>query len=388
MKLEFELSADKTLELDLLQLIPEQYRNSDLLAELIQELNYTIGSWLITIRDIDKILDVDRCPASYLKHLGSLINVSLLDEDGRTESERRREIRNAIAWYKVKGTYESFQIICGIVGYTVNFYDMYTDDYTTFHQTEWFVGSEDENPSGFDNNYYKSPHFGFNILLDTSYEGDESTDYPYLWQETKLNDLIKYIERMRPVNTVPHYVITLNPQLDETTPTTIVSSESGVAGSDVTIVTGDIVTRRLVDLFNPDTLFFDEENGDYGRILYFDDSTARYFDQGQASALYTIDGWKLGTGNKCMSTAERIATIIDPDFDLENVVAEGDADDITIIYDSEKVTYKITIPASTELNGASELGLYSGSEMVIASLFPDIIKGTVVELEIMVYIYR
>jgi len=243
---------------------------------------------------------------------------------------------------------------------------MYTNDYETFVSTEWFVGDEDENPSGLDSSYYKSPHFGVEILLNRIYESDSGTEsggLNHLWETDLLDNLYDKIEETRPVHTVPHYVLLLNPKTDEF--------------GNVVEVDGEIRTKTLVG-WELSTKYFDEDDSD--NSWYFDDSMN--FDESSDAFIKSITKWVVGIGDPDIDS---------PLFAVENEVLSGtiDTDDITI--SDEKVTFEFKIQKSVVQGGISELGLFVPGvtdKLVIGSVFPKINKDNRVELRVLVEVYR
>jgi len=392
MRIEFEIVLTKDYKLDLLQLIPEKFRSSPILTEFVEEFSLLVGGWLQKTEDLNTIVDPYTTAETYLKHIASLVDVKLLDVDDRSLLETRREITSAVDWYKLKGSYQSLQIVAGIIGKTVDIADFYTDDYETFYPiSEWFVGSEDENPPGLDSSYYKSPHFGFNVLLDTEYEALTSDGYSYLWSNTQNEDIYNYIERMRPAHTVPRRIIQLNLQINGTTLTSTSYLDSGQQGGGITqnAETG-WVTWRLRD---PTTtiLYFDSRTDEGGTDLHFDDAVETwYFDQGVGVEQFDINTWKLGTGNKVFTIEERIvlaqASLNTVGWDLDTIVTSGtDIITDTTTY-ANGILYTIKVPAATVLSGVSELALYEGTAITYVALFPDIYKAAGLELWIQIFV--
>jgi len=366
MRLEFTIEVNKSLSLDLLQLIPEKFRDSEIIKQLIEELNQLVGSWLDDTENLITLTDPYNAPAAYLKHLGSLINVKLLDTDDRTEAESRRELIDAVAWYKIKGTYEALHIIAGIVGYTLDIYDLYTDDYAAFHPVEWFVGNEDENPPEYDATYYKSPHFGLDVFLNYQYEATDSSEFPYLWKMPRLDQLIEYVEKVRPANTVPHFYLSIKPTIDpgslEPNPWgESVIYDSGVIEPPVTQITGGIKTASwlgdAVDMYFDEGFLFDQED--------------QAFDQ-RTTLTGSITKWKIGTGHSYETNLERVTALKHPSgFALESVVEEGTSADLTITETADAVEILLIISDLTQ-DGITEAGLYEGDDLVVACLFPSI----------------
>ena len=364
----FDLSMNliSSIGLDLMRLMPRKFRNSSILIDYLSEAGIQVGSWLTNVRDMVKLLNARTISdVKYLRYLGATIGVVFPPEDITSIGEMRKNILNAVDWYKVKGTYNSVQILSIIQSFIINLYDMYTDDYETFVSTEWFVGDEDENPPGLDSSYYKSPHFGVEILLNRIYESDSGTasgGLSHLWETDLLDNLYDKIEETRPVHTVPHYVLLLNPKTDEF--------------GNVVEVDGEIRTKVLGD-WELSIKYFDEDDSDGS--WYFDDSM--YFDESSEAFIKSITKWVVGTGDPD----------IDGSFAIENEALSGtiDADDITI--SDEKVTFEFKIEKSVVQGNISELGLFVPGvvdKLVVGSVFPKINKDSRVELRVLVEVYR
>jgi len=368
MEEEFELLVTHSVALDLLNLIPKKFWNSQILQDYVDVTELYTGSWLTSVRDIVKLLSPDTIGSStYLRNLGALIGVDFSPEDSTTLAQLKKEVTHAIEWYKIKGSYKALQVIAMIRGLTLNLYDMYTNDYSTFYMVDWFVGNEDENPPGFDSTYYKSPHFGLEVVLNKVYESDTPSvtgSVSYLWRDSYSDNLVLQVDRTRPVHTVPHYLLFLNPKTDEF--------------GNIVEVDGEIRTKVL-GTWEISTKYFDMQGS--GDIWSFDNGT--YFDQSQEGFLKSIQKYALGTGNFPCGLGNT-------SFDIENPVLSGtiDADDIVIT--SEKVTYRFIVPKVNQ-KGLSELGLYipgSPETLVVGSCFPKIDLDDRVELKIVVEIYR
>jgi hypothetical protein len=361
-KVEFKLSLFAAVGLDLLRLVPEKFRNSQILIDYVYEAGLQVGAWLSLVRDIIKLESPYTVGSmEYLRYLGTLIGVTFPPEDETSELEMRKTLAQAIDWYKLKGTYKALQIIALIYQFTVNLYDMYTNDYTTFYMVDWFVGEEDENPPGFDVTYYKSPHFGLEILLNKTYEEDSLL---YLWKTDYADNFMLQVEDNRPVHTVPHYLINLNPKTDEF--------------GNIIETDGSILTKVLEN-WEYSIKFFDmTESSD---AWNFDDGT--HFDQSAEAFIKSITKWVLGTGNYPCTLSGSV--------DVETPVLTGtiDTDDITI--SDDKITFEFIVPKATVQSNISELGLYipgTPDKLVLLSCFPRINKSSNVELRVVVEVYR
>jgi len=358
---ELSLSVIQAVALDLLQLVPEKFRSSVILQEYLEEAGTQIGSWLTSVKNIVKLLSPNTVGTIlYLRHLGALIGVEFSPEDETTEGKLRKELLYAIDWYKIKGTYESIQILSLIQQFTVNFYDMYTNDYIAFYMVDWFVGDEDENPPGFDSSYYKSPHFGLEVLLNQVYEETASLtsgSASYLWKAEYLDNLSLQVEKTRPIHTVPHYLLLLNPKTDEF--------------GHIIEVDGEIKTKVHGE-WERSTKYFDEVGS--GNIWNFDEEI--HFDQSSTAFIKSITKWVLGTGYS---------------YGIDSPALTGTIDTTNIVITDEKIIFEFIVPKSEEQDGLSELGLYvpgTPDTLVLSSIFPELDKDNSVELRVLVEVYK
>jgi len=422
MKLEFELILDKSRQLDLMQLIPEKFRNSQLLIDLIDVLSYTVGGWLEKIRDLRLLQDPDTVGFPNLYHLASLLGIEFPEVlDDTFEDQLRKEVRGATDWIKMKGTYRALDIIAYLMNVTVNVSDLYTNDYVNFLPVDyWFVGNEGENPTGFDSTYYKSPHFGFSILLNV-FNSATSADPDHLWIFGNFTSLHKYIDRIRPVNTVPHYELTLDLPIGGPEEGAVVPWPSWLdswiysidKGGQPVFLEGGTVVRRLLDWVEMPILRFDEMDLDEGRDAKFDGldlhSNPWQFDKAYTSILNDITGWGIGTGNDVYAETEEEAwdarnRILTPimyglpvvSFTLEAEVLKRERSgsviytsgvpdrytwrnasgvDIMYCYTYEEYwEFQLIIPQATSLEGISEGAIYIGDDVFIGWLHPNVDK--------------
>ncbi len=358
----WEIDVVHATPIDLTKLLPAKFLDSDrfnILHTYLRQMGLQFGIFLTAVEDIVKLLGPNTVASvANMRYLGALIGVEFPPEDEATPAEIRKTLVQAIDWYKLKGTYKSVEIIAMISGYTANIYDMYTNDYSTFLMTNWFVGGEDENPPGLDSSYYKSPHFGVEVVLDKVYtEGS----LPYLWYEGYFDNMIKLVHETRPVHTVPHFLILLNPKTDEF--------------FHVVEVNGEIFTRIT-------------ENWEYS-IKYFDavgsaswtfDSGDMQFDASSLTFIQSIVNWELGTGNPGIN---------DSNPTIQNAVLSGTVDVDDIIETDEYYQWEFIVPKTEEQLNITELGLYdTNDDLMIVSSFPRIDKIEGEELRIVVQVYK
>jgi len=361
--------------LDLLRLLPLKFHQPEskheIFVEFVREVELEMGIWQTSVRDMVKLSNPNIVTSrTYLNHLAELIGLELPPEDDSTEDEIRRSIAQAIDWYKVKGTYESLSILSLIQQFTVNLFDMYTDDYVSFLLTDWFVGEEDENPEGLDSTYYKSPHFGVEIVLNRTYSVGTSTGSGsgdsggsgtsiYLWQASYLDNLHAAVEQTRPVHTVPHYILLLSPTTDEF--------------GTVVEVSGDIQTRVLSD-WQVSSSYFDESPP-----WRFDDADEN-FDASVEAFIKSIDTWVLGTGSNDISSSG---------WTVDSPAITGSIDLEDIVISQEEVTFSFIVPKATVQKGITELGLYTSTDnLVLGSTFPVLDKDGRVELRVVVTVQK
>jgi hypothetical protein len=387
-EVEFDLLTLYADFVDLLPLIPTKFHDSQTLKDYIYDVGLYVGTWLSKTQELSILHDPYRVEEDYIQHLANLIGYEIIRSEP-TIDEMRNQVSQAIPWYKIKGSYYSLKYIMQLLNMTVNIYDFYTNDYSTFVKQAWFVGEENENPPGLDSSYYKSPHFGLEVLLNIVY-GSGSSEY--LFSQVQKEDIYTATERVRPVNTVPHYSILLNPVTNETRNTITVDGNIKTA----TLIENWITTFLYFDqgFFGgtPDSLaaynlheYNNEDNysiynnaGDY-QGWNFDDG--HNFDQVNDAFLNQIIKFKLGNGNKGIDPST-------PGFALQNPVIEGIVAEKRILTDV--VEFEFTIPENVVQLGLSELGLFfaDGTTMVLASTFPDVDKLIDIELRILVQVYK
>jgi hypothetical protein len=387
--IEIEVDIDSEIDmakfLDLLPYVPEKFHDSDLLVQYIEEVGLYAGTWLSAIENIRDILNPWTVPEEYADQLAKLIGLELVRSTSTPLAELRRQIVQAVDWYKKKGTYEALNIAAYLNKLSVRIKDMYTNDYVHFIEQDWFVGEEGENPPGLDASYFKSPHLGIGILLNRGYDIGLSSG-AYLWREALFTQFYTNVEKVRPVNVVPHYTLTLEPQckedgVTETLYTCVYSKVMGMwefsrknfdskAVAEIQNIAGDTLINDAGDVLI----------SRYTTDMHFDDG--EFFDYSRTAFLNSVTKWKLGNGQKGMNPDDSGVV------DVASPVLTGTIDTIRILAD--RAEYEFIIPATTVQLGISELGLYlsDGTTIVAISLFPDIDKHLLAELKVTFKIYK
>lgn len=342
---------------DLIRLIPEKFRSSQMMIDYMDAVSMEVGSWIASIDEIVNLLNPYTVGKSYIGKLGALLGLKLRVTDDANISDLRRQVVDAVAWIKSKGTYQSLELIGYLTGYDIEIKDLYTNDYANFVEQDWFIADyEEENPPGLDSSYYKSPHFGFNILLNTLY--DEGSGQ-YLWRDSMFTNINEDIDLVRPINTVPHIGAVLNAS-------TYDDGEVYTTAVDVmTAITSDWTYERI--FFDDGTWVFDD-----GTFLDRSDSLTNFVN--------SITKFKIGTGNK--GTPPEGSSFV-----LDSVVYTGTIDSKTI-YD-DRIEFIVILDTALTYSALSEIGLFFNDEttMLLASTFPDVDKTEGMELKFLITVY-
>lgn len=305
----WELVYTGTKFVDRMQFIPEKYHDSVLLQDLMHEKSRLLGEFLSQVDGLADLVDPYKVGEAYIDKLASLIGLTLIKDENTTIDDERALLVEVVNWYKLKGTYDGIRAISRMNNLDAEIFDLYCpndptsyDNFATYviPAGGWFVGNyPNQNPPDIPAGYIKTPHFIYEISLDRIYGTGYSS---YLWKDVLARRVTRLMEDTRPINTVPHKRLFLNP----------VCRLDGVEE----IVAGDIHTRVLGDWSN-DRLFLDmmttgsveKIGGDLVIDLDTDQvvatvplwnldetPTPRYLDWGGDNLLVT--NWVLGTGNK------------------------------------------------------------------------------------------
>ena len=263
---------------DLIQLVPEKFRGTEILTEYLRAVGLYTGIWLTKIDNMLKLLDIysvsdqfkETVPShnlvfdeEYMSRLGALIGLTITKGRNQGETEEqyrdrlRRQLINAVDWYKIKGTYLALQDAIYITNQAIAIKDLYTNDYINFIQEDWFIAEyPGQNPPDLDSTYYKSPHFGLQIVLNQVFVIPPAN--PYLWKgDDKFVNVRALVEDIRPVNTVPTYIIEMDAQCNE----------------DGTLYTVSATQVKSIRLFEPwvfSRQYFDQDHLAPGETFHFD----------------------------------------------------------------------------------------------------------------------
>lgn len=348
---------------DLLPLIPEKFHNSQLLLDYIEQIGCTVGRWHRKIAEVRDLLNPDLVPVKFVEPLAKQLGFEIERSGSDDDSLLRRQLNIIIDWYRIKGTYHSFRAVLWSLGLRGRVYDLWTNDYVTFvpqlaaDENTWFYGkSAGEAPEGLAANSYKSPHFALEVNLDQCYKstvGDQVVD---VLSDSKLWDrVIKRIDDIRPVHTVPHFEGRLDIKVD--TCCRVIESGCGV----LAVGSMDCVGDRV---------FFDQgENFDDGKN--FNTNTGSCTDQ--------ISSFIVGTGN---------ADVV-PDCDTFAIAAAVATGSVTSqrATDGQSVSYTAYLGPETEVAGLRELRMQSeDGTFLINATFPPVTKPRGVALKIVVLV--
>ena len=198
------------------------------LANFTKILALTLDDVKSYIDTFPAVFDIDRCDPRYFGAIASLLGYPLNRLDS-VESQRL-QIRNAIQFWRKKGTTDVFRILFYLLDYHVEMVELWTQDYRTMHpvetvgypKAEYPLGPPNDAPELLENGgtWYKTPYFGIVINPVTSYV--PTPKYPYQTDEEacpletgsasvslSLDDLRYLLERIdyfRPAHTVLDYV--------------------------------------------------------------------------------------------------------------------------------------------------------------------------------------
>jgi len=120
------------------------------------------------IDDFTKIFDIDHCPTQYLRVIAELLSFPLEDTD--STAAQRSQLKDAIHWYKTKGSRKAFIAILYAFGFYAEMIPLWTEDYDTFTETIPGVAAGNDPPNDYPllvengGTWYRSPHYGIRLL--------------------------------------------------------------------------------------------------------------------------------------------------------------------------------------------------------------------------------
>jgi len=124
------------------------------------------------IDEFPLLFDIEHCPARYLRVIAELLNFPLEDSD--STAEQRRQLKEAINWYRSKGSRRAFTAILYAFGFYATMVPLWTEDYSLFTDTIPGVAKGNDPPNDYPllvengGTWYRSPHYG--ILLEAIVE--------------------------------------------------------------------------------------------------------------------------------------------------------------------------------------------------------------------------
>jgi hypothetical protein len=327
-------------------LVPKKFRKSERFLQYLQSL----GQWIdenpqTSFDGLLGLVDIDLAPTQYLQYLADSIGLTLNQSLGSDDAQLRTQIRNAIDWYKIKGTYKAITIILYTVQLAASVYDLYTLDYKNFVRMNWFSLGVD-NPLNFQvypNTYqagmYKSPHFDIQINL-LNYFG--TSPNWYLIQGNQFTIAQTLVEQVRPVNTVPHYYAeVVGSTTDNFLPNTIPSSQ----------------VSTVIVQNNWQTLTYTMDNNP---LKYMDQGNVMDFTLNSFLNSWTV--FQIGTGQVGVQpTTTRLS--------LDNPVFTGTVSNIVI--GSNSATFTCDVPLAYVQSGITELGIFNNGGTAPTNLISD-----------------
>jgi hypothetical protein len=129
------------------------------------------------IDELPLLFDIDHCPPRYLRVIAELLNFPLEDVD--STAEQRRQLKDAVNWYRSKGSRKAFISILYAFGFYVTMVPLWTEDYLAFTDTIPGVAKGNDPPNDYPlllengGTWYRSPHYG--IYLQAIVEDRHAT---------------------------------------------------------------------------------------------------------------------------------------------------------------------------------------------------------------------
>lgn len=181
------------------------------------------------VAGLHQLLDGRLAPDAFLPSLAGLLGWEL--ESNLTAEEQRQQVLLAIDWYKKKGTYSGFNAVFAMLGVPGVVTDLYSDNYDwtdwTNHvkegpmrsaTTDWYYSNNNQvDFDGLDpaDGWFKTPHFLIQAQLTRIWKFvREGNTVRALWDGTRYDSLVRLVDKMRPVHTVPHFRLLLTVDAD------------------------------------------------------------------------------------------------------------------------------------------------------------------------------
>jgi len=338
-------------------LMPDSYREDSALR--VRELMESIGQWMdenpqAKFTELRDLVNPRVAPLKFIQNLADLISLQISVFSGSEEFRIRRQVEEAVNWYKLKGGYSAVDVIIYTIGLHVTLFDKYTNDYVTFIRVPWFVTGVlpiDPVPPGF----FKSAHFDLDFQLDEAFG---TLPDLFLIDSSKLVEAGIRIEEVRPVNTVPKFVLAIAPQTDQqqdlpfTFPASLIS----------TVVTNLWITAI--------------QQFDSGLTL----DTGLLMDVTPSGFVAGVQKFKLGTGRKNTIPLSSFT-------DLETPIYTATIDNKFILVD--RVVFELIIPKTIDITDITEWGLFNNtlSEMFVVGTHPTVFKDTTSEIRYTVTVF-
>jgi phage tail-like protein len=137
------------------------------------------------IDEFPQLFDIDHCPTEYLQVIATLLNFPLEDTD--TTAEQRRQLKDAVNWYKVKGSRRAFISMLYAFGFHAEVIPLWTEYadvsdipdengdpqtnlYQLFFETIPGVARGNDPPNDYPlliengGQWFRSPHFGIRLV--------------------------------------------------------------------------------------------------------------------------------------------------------------------------------------------------------------------------------
>lgn len=340
--------------------LPEWARSGQYCQRSIQWAQ-SVGQWFdeypqTELVNLYKNINPDECPIEQIQLLADTIGLKITQDISTDEQFLRRQLKQAIDWYKLKGTHKSSKIIAYSVGVNINIIQLWSSDYSYFVRTErtWLDASvlgsslspKMDTGKRFDEGlfldpFYPTPHLDV-VMLGDHYETIEGIDY--FIRTSDFNSISTRLDETFPALAVPHYYYELTALTDES--------------KDLYIIPATNVRTLTTDKWIKDLPLLDA-----GFIM--DDGIV--FDRTPIVFLDGITSFKLGQGNVGGTINSTILDLADPVY---SGVIQSRA------YETDQVIFEIEVPDTVDISQVTEFGLYDVSltSLYVAGVMPIVNK--------------